>query len=145
MCSSDLIYAGHLIDGTGAPRRDAVAVEVRDGRITAVSDRGRYKASADSRIIDLGGATLLPGLIDTHTHLFLQGELPEEGGYDAQLLRHPLSFRAARAVVSARRALDQGFTTLRDLETEGAGYGDVGIKEAIEADRKSTRLNSSHT
>jgi imidazolonepropionase-like amidohydrolase len=130
---STVIYAGHLIDGTGAPRRDAVAVEVRDGRITAVSDQAHYKAAADSRIIDLHGATLMPGLIDTHTHLFLQGELPEEGGYDAQLLKHPLSFRAARAVVSARRALDQGFTTLRDLETEGAGYGDVGIKEAIEA------------
>jgi imidazolonepropionase-like amidohydrolase len=55
-----------------------------------------------------------------------------ERGYDAQLLKQPLSFRAARAVVAARRALEQGFTTLRDVETEGAGYGDVGIKQAIE-------------
>src|SRR5207253_10422066 len=66
-------------------------------------------------------------------HIFLQGEEPAEGGYDAQLLKRGLAFRAARATVSARRALEQGFTTIRDVETEGAGYGDVGIKEAIEA------------
>ena len=59
--------------------------------------------------------------------------MPEEGGYDVQLLTHPLSFRVARAVVASRRALEQGFTTLRDLETEGAGYGDVGIRQAIDA------------
>jgi len=52
---------------------------------------------------------VLPGLIDTHTHIFLQGEAPEEGGYDVQLLKHPSSYRAARAVVAARRALEQGF------------------------------------
>jgi imidazolonepropionase-like amidohydrolase len=75
---------------------------------------------------------VLPGLIDAHTHIFLQGEDPAEGGYDIQLLKYPLAFRAARATVSVRRALEQGFTTLRDMETEGAGYGDVGIKQAIE-------------
>jgi imidazolonepropionase-like amidohydrolase len=128
-----VIYAAHLIDGTGAAPRGAVAVEIQDGRIQAVTERSHYVASPTAHVIDLGAATLLPGLIDTHTHLFLQGEVPEEGGYDVQLLKHPQSFRAARAVVAARRALDQGFTTLRDLETEGAGYGDVGIKEAIEA------------
>jgi imidazolonepropionase-like amidohydrolase len=72
-------------------------------------------------------------LIDSHTHVFLQGDDPAEGGYDVQLLKHGLAFRAARATVSARRALEQGFTTIRDVETEGAGYGDVGIKQAIEA------------
>src|SRR5438270_13374523 len=72
-------------------------------------------------------------MIDAHTHIFLQGEEPAEGGYDAELLKYPLAYRAARATVSARRALEQGFTTIRDVETEGAGYGDVGIKEAIEA------------
>ena len=75
---------------------------------------------------------MLPGLIDAHTHIFLQGEEPAEGGYDVQLLKYPLAYRAARATVSARRALEQGFTTIRDVETEGAGYGDVGIKQAIE-------------
>jgi imidazolonepropionase-like amidohydrolase len=75
---------------------------------------------------------VLPGLIDSHTHIFLQGEEPAQGGYDANILKYPLALRAARATVAARRALEQGFTTLRDVETEGAGYGDVGIKMAIE-------------
>jgi len=82
-------------------------------------------------MLDLGGATVLPGLIDCHTHIFLQGEVPAAGGYDIQLLKFPASYRAARAVVAARHALEQGFTTIRDVETEGAGYGDVGIKQAI--------------
>ena len=76
--------------------------------------------------------TVLPGLIDSHTHIFLQGEDPAHGGYDANILTAPLALRAARATVAARRALEQGFTTLRDVETEGAGYGDIGIKQAIE-------------
>ena len=87
---------------------------------------------AGAKVIDLSGATVLPGLIDAHTHVFLQGEDPAEGGYDVQLLKYPLAYRAARATVAARRALEQGFTTIRDVETEGAGYGDVGIKRAID-------------
>ena len=93
--------------------------------------RIRALPPADAQLIDLGAATVLPGLIDTHTHIFLQGEEPAAGGYDVQLLKFPASYRAARATVSARRALEQGFTTIRDVETEGAGYGDVGIKQAI--------------
>jgi imidazolonepropionase-like amidohydrolase len=99
----------------------------------AVGDAASTKIPAGAQAIDLSRSTVLPGLIDGHTHIFLQGEDPAEGGYDAQLLKHGLAFRAARAAVSARRALEQGFTTIRDVETEGAGYGDVGIKEAIEA------------
>src|SRR5213079_2951571 len=70
--------------------------------------------------------------IDCHTHIFLQGEVPAAGGYDVQLLKFPASYRVVRATLAARRALEQGFTTLRDVETEGAGFGDVGIKRAIE-------------
>jgi imidazolonepropionase-like amidohydrolase len=128
-----VVTAAALIDGVAAKPRANVAVVIRSGRIVAVRDRGAADLPADAERIDLGDATLLPGLIDTHTHLFLQGEVPAEGGYDVQLLKQPLAFRAARAVVAARRALEQGFTTLRDVETEGAGYGDVGIKQAIEA------------
>jgi imidazolonepropionase-like amidohydrolase len=128
-----VIRAGTIIDGRSAtPRHDQVIV-VRGNRIEAVGDAASTKIPPGAQPIDLSHSTVLPGLIDAHTHIFLQGEDPAEGGYDAQLLKHGLAFRAARAAVSARRALEQGFTTIRDVETEGAGYGDVGIKEAIEA------------
>jgi imidazolonepropionase-like amidohydrolase len=127
-----VIRAGSLIDGkSAAPRRDQIIV-IHGNRIDSVSDASAAKIPAGATVIDLSKATLLPGLIDSHTHIFLQGEDPAQGGYDANILNAPLALRAARATVSARRALEQGFTTLRDVETEGAGYGDVGIKEAIE-------------
>ena len=127
-----VIRAGVLLDGeSNAPRRNQVIV-IRGNQIVEVSDAASAHVPAGAEVIDLSQATVLPGLIDTHTHIFLQGEEPAEGGYDVQLLKHPLAFRAARATVSVRRALEQGFTTLRDVETEGAGYGDVGIKQAIE-------------
>ena len=127
-----VIRAGVLIDGkSDQPRRDQIIV-VRGNRIESVSDAAAAKIPAGASTIDLSRATVLPGLIDSHTHIFLQGEDPAQGGYDANILKYPLALRAARATVAARRALEQGFTTLRDVETEGAGYGDVGIKEAIE-------------
>ena len=128
-----VITARAMIDGLAAKPRANVAVVIRGNRIVAIRDRDAKDLPADAERIDLGSATLLPGLIDTHTHIFLQGEVPSEGGYDVQLLKHPLSFRVVRAVVAVHRALEQGFTTLRDVETEGAGYGDIGIKQAIEA------------
>ena len=127
-----IIRAGVLVDGkSDKPRRDQVIV-IRGNRIETVSDAASAKLPAGATVIDLSKATVLPGLIDSHTHIFLQGEDPAQGGYDANILTAPLALRAARATVAARRALEQGFTTLRDVETEGAGYGDVGIKEAIE-------------
>ncbi len=127
-----VVRAGTLIDGkSDAPRRDQVIV-IRGNRIDSVSDAASAKIPAGATVIDLSRATVLPGLIDSHTHIFLQGEDPAQGGYDANILKYPLALRAARATVSVRRALEQGFTTLRDVETEGAGYGDVGIKQAIE-------------
>jgi imidazolonepropionase-like amidohydrolase len=127
-----VIKAGTLIDGrSDQPRRNQNIV-VRGQRIEAVGDAASTPVPAGAAVIDLSQQTVLPGLIDSHTHLFLQGEEPSEGGYDAQLLLAPLALRAARATASARRALEQGFTTIRDVETEGAGYGDVGIKQAVE-------------
>ncbi len=124
------IRAATLIDGSANQARHNVLIVVKGNKIESVSEGGNPPAGAT--VIDLPATmTVLPGLIDTHTHIFLQGEDPAEGGYDIQLLKHPSAYRAARATVSVRRALEQGFTTLRDLETEGAGYGDVGIKEAI--------------
>jgi imidazolonepropionase-like amidohydrolase len=127
------IRAGTLIDGkTDQPLHNQVII-IRGNRIESVADASSTKIPAGATTIDLSRATVLPGLTDSHTHIFLQGEDPADGGYDANILNAPLSLRAARATVSARRALEEGFTTLRDVETEGAGYGDVGIKEAIEA------------
>src|SRR2546427_5749455 len=127
-----VIRAGTLIDGNSAsPRRDQVIV-IRGNRIEIVSDASSAKIPEGANVVDLSGATVLPGLIDSHTHIFLQGEDPSQGGYDENILKYPLALRAARATVSVRRALEQGFTTLRDVETEGAGYGDVEIKQAIE-------------
>lgn len=126
------IRAGVLIDGGGGPARREQVVVVRGERIESVLDASAAVVPAGASVVDLSRATVLPGLIDAHTHVFLQGEDPAEGGYDAQLLRQGLAYRAARATVSVRRALEQGFTTIRDLGTEGAGYGDVGIRKAIE-------------
>lgn len=128
-----VIKAGSLIDGrSDTPRANQIIV-IRGNRIESVGSGTAIPAGA--KVIDLSGMTVLPGLIDSHTHIFLQGEDPAEGGYDAQLLKNGLAYRAARATVSAHRALEQGFTTIRDVETEGAGYGDIGIKQAINEGR----------
>ncbi len=127
-----VIRAGTLIDGRSDRPRTNQVIVIRGKRIEKVQDAAAAEIPAGAKVVDLSQATVLPGLIDAHTHIFLQGEDPAEGGYDVQLLSHGLAFRAARAAVAARRALEQGFTTIRDVETEGAGYGDVGIKQAIE-------------
>ena len=127
-----VIKAGTLIDGAGNTPRSNQIIIIRGNKIVSVGDAGSSSIPQGARVIDLSRATVLPGLIESHTHIFLQGEEPADGGYDVQLLKYPISYRAARATVSARRALEQGFTTIRDLETEGAGYGDIGIKEAVE-------------
>lgn len=130
--SFTVIRAGTVIDGkSDTPRHDQIIV-IRGNRIDSISDAAKVQIPSGATVIDLSHATVLPGLADSHTHIFLQGESPAQGGYDANILKYPLALRAARATVSARRALEQGFTTIRDVETEGAGYGDVGIKQAIE-------------
>jgi imidazolonepropionase-like amidohydrolase len=126
-----VIRAGTLIDGKADRPRPNQVIVIRGNRIESVSDASSAKIPTGATEIDLSKETVLPGLIDSHTHIFLQGEDPAKGGYDANILTQPLSLRAVRAGVAARRAVEQGFTTLRDVETEGAGYGDVGIKQAI--------------
>jgi imidazolonepropionase-like amidohydrolase len=127
-----VVRARALIDGVSAQPLANPEIVIRGNRIAEVHAAGARALPAGAQLIDLPGATVLPGLIDCHTHIFLQGEEPAAGGYDVQLLKYPASYRAARAAVAARRALEQGFTSIRDLETEGAGYGDVGIKQAID-------------
>ncbi len=130
-----VVRAGTLIDPrANGPLRNQVIV-IRGDKIEAVGDAASTQIPAGAKVIDLSNATVLPGLIESHTHIFLQGEDPALGGYDIQLLKFPLAYRAARATVSARRALEQGFTTIRDVETEGAGYGDIGIRMAVNEGR----------
>jgi imidazolonepropionase-like amidohydrolase len=126
-----VIRAGTLIDGHSDAPQKAQLIFIRGRRIEKVSEDAASLPPL-ATVIDLSKATVLPGLIDSHTHIFLWGERPDQGGYDANILKAGIALRAARATYAARRALEQGFTTLRDVETEGAGYGDVEIKQAIE-------------
>jgi imidazolonepropionase-like amidohydrolase len=122
------IRAGRLIDGkSDAPLANALIV-IEGEQIVSVSAGGTAQAGVD--LIDLSNATVLPGLVDTHTHLLLNGDITSED-YDAQLLKESIPYRAILSARNARIALDHGFTTMRDLETEGAMYADVDIKKAI--------------
>jgi imidazolonepropionase-like amidohydrolase len=126
-----LIKAAHLIDGKSDSRRDNTAILVEGGKIVAVGSASELMGRAGaSRIIDLGNATILPGLIDNHTHVLLQGDVTS-ADYDEQLLKESIPYRTIRATAAARTALMNGFTAIRDLETEGAMYADVDVKTAI--------------
>jgi imidazolonepropionase-like amidohydrolase len=105
-------------------------VLVRGERIEAVGPADKVRAPAEAHAIDLPEATLLPGLIDTHTHVLLHPY--NEASWDDQVLREPLGLRVCRAVNHLRSTLLSGFTTIRDLGTEGAEYADVGLKQAVE-------------
>jgi imidazolonepropionase-like amidohydrolase len=129
-----LVKAAHLIDGIADAPRDGLAVLVEGDRIREIGAAAALepKLPPGAKVIDLGGATLLPGLIDAHTHILLQGDITS-AEYDEQLLKESVPYRTIRATVAARTALMNGFTTLRDLETEGAMYADVDVKRAIDA------------
>ncbi len=106
------------------------AVLVESNKITAAGPAAQVTAPAGARTLALPGLTLLPGLIEGHSHLLLHPY--NETSWDDQVLQEPLALRVARATVAAQRTLLAGFTTARDLGTEGAGYADVGLKQAIE-------------
>ena len=112
----------------GTPREN-VAVLVRENRIAAVEPADRI-ATKDARVIDLPGTTLLPGLMDLHSHLFLHPY--NITSWDDQVLKESEALRTVRAVKHAKDALESGFTLLRDLGTEGAGYADAALKRAID-------------
>lgn len=125
-----VIRAGTLIDPRAESPLHNQVIVIRGDKVESVG-AAASRIPPGATVIDLSHATVLPGLADCHTHILLQGEDPAEGGYDVNILKYPLGFRAARGTVAVRRALEEGFTTLRDMETEGAGYLDVGIKQAI--------------
>src|SRR6266705_5288072 len=123
------IRAGHLIDGKSEKPVENALIVIEGDKIVSVTAGG--SAPAGVEVIDLSKATVLPGFINTHTHVLLQGDITAEE-YDAQLLKESIPYRAILAARNAQIALSHGFTAIRDLETEGAMYADVDVKMAIE-------------
>jgi imidazolonepropionase-like amidohydrolase len=125
--SAWLLLPDRVFDGTAM--HDGWAVLVRGARIAAAGPAASLGAPAGTTRVPLAGATLLPGLIEGHSHLLLHPY--DETPWTDQVLREPLALRIARATNHARATLLAGFTTVRDLGTEGAGYADVGLARAI--------------
>ena len=122
------IRAGKLIDGKSEKVVENIMIVIEGDKIASVTAGG--SAPAGVEVIDLSKATVLPGFIDTHTHVLLQGDITAEE-YDTQLLKQSIPYRAILAARNAHIALSHGFTAIRDLETEGAMYADVDVKTAI--------------
>jgi imidazolonepropionase-like amidohydrolase len=123
------LRCGSLYDGESDSLQKAVTVRIVAGKIDSLK-AGKSAEERGAEVVDLSNEVCLPGLIDTHTHVLLQGDVTAED-YDVQLLKWSTPYRTILGTLAARRALEYGFTTIRDLETEGAGYADVDIKKAI--------------
>jgi imidazolonepropionase-like amidohydrolase len=125
-----LLKPAHVFDGESAQLHDNWAILVRGEKIEAVGPTSTINAPANAKVIELAGLTLMPGLIEAHSHVLLHPY--SETVWNDQVARESLSLRVARATNHLRNTLQAGFTTVRDLGTEGAGYADVGLKQAVE-------------
>jgi imidazolonepropionase-like amidohydrolase len=130
---SVLLRPDRVWDGVADSPRAGVVVLVTGNRIAAVGAASEVRAPAGARIIDLPGVTLLPGLIDAHSHIFLHPY--NETLWNDQVLKEPLAYRTIAAVIHCDKTLRAGFTVLRDLGTEGADYADLSVQRAIEEGR----------
>src|SRR3569832_510686 len=126
---STLLKPARVFDGVTAESHEGWVVLVTGDKIAAAGPAADGRAPAGTTTIDLPGTTLLPGLIEGHSHLLLHPY--NETPWDDQVLHEALALRVARAVNHARATLLAGWTTVRDLGTEGAGFADVGLKQAI--------------
>ncbi len=125
-----LLKPERVFDGTGTTAHAGWVVLVKGEKIVAVGPAEKVEVPKNAKVIELPGTTLIPGLIDAHSHLLLYPY--DKAKWDDQVLKEALAERVCRATVHAKTDLLSGFTTLRDLGTEGAGFADVGIKSAIE-------------
>ncbi len=125
-----LLTADRVFDACSSAAQAGWAVLVVENQIAAVGPRDRVEVPTGAQGIDLPGTTLLPGLIDAHSHIFLQPY--DEVSWNDQVLKQALPYRTIQATVHARDTLMAGFTALRDLGTEGAGYADVDVQRAID-------------
>jgi imidazolonepropionase-like amidohydrolase len=123
-----VLKAARMIDARGESVIAPAVIVVRGNKIESAGTTGLIPAGA--QVIDLGDVTLLPGLIDAHTHIMLQGDVTSTE-YDDQLFKESMPYRALRASRAVKIALERGFTAMRDVETEGAMYTDVDVKKAI--------------
>ena len=127
---SVLLRPQRVFDATSAETHDGWVVLVTGEKIAAVGPAANVNAPAGAKVIDLPNMTLLPGLIDAHSHIFLHPY--NETLWNDQVLKEPLAYRTIEATLHCRDTLLAGFTALRDLGTEGAGFGDVSVKRAID-------------
>jgi imidazolonepropionase-like amidohydrolase len=127
--ASVLLRPERVFDGGGEETHEGWVVLVTGNTIAAVGPAAEVKAPAGTRTIELPGMTLLPGLIDAHSHIFLHPY--NETLWNDQVLKEPQAYRVIAAVLHCERTLAAGFTTLRDLGTEGAGYADLSVQRAI--------------
>ncbi len=127
---SYLLVPARVFDAVDGKLHESWSVLVTGNKIAAVGPSSEIKAPADSRRVDLAGKTLLPGLMDIHSHVFLHPY--NETLWNDQVLKEPLAYRTVRAVRHLNDTLLAGFTLLRDLGTEGAGYEDLSLKRAVE-------------
>lgn len=123
------IKCGNLLDVRSGKLLPSKVILVKGNKIESITDVALFKQKTDTTI-DLSGYYVLPGLIDSHTHVLLQGDITSED-YDAQIFKESIPYRTIRGTLSCKQALMNGFTTIRDLGTEGAGYADVDLKKAV--------------
>ena len=125
-----VLKPARVFDGVAVKPHEGWVVVVRGDRIDAAGPAADVKVPDGARVIELPKMTLLPGLIDAHTHMLLHPY--NEASWDDQVLKEAYALRVCRATNHLKATLLSGFTTVRDLGTEGAGNADVGLKEAIE-------------